>query len=64
MMEPEWMQFENTGSIIDYLRYKGQVDDVAVSIEEKGKGRSVTENGTYHSADGYGAFSSSGGGIR
>ena len=63
MIEPEWMKFESTGSITDYLSYKGCVDDLATSsvIKQEEKGRSVAEYGTDHSADGYGAISGTGG---
>ncbi len=64
-MEPEWMKFESTGSIGDYLSYKGHMDDVVTSsVEQEGKGRGVVENGAYHSADGHGVISSPGGRIR
>ena len=26
MIEPEWMKFESTGSVTDYLSYKGHVE--------------------------------------
>lgn len=65
MIEPEWMKFESTGSVIDYLNYKGHMEGGATSsmIEQEEKGRSVAVYGTDHSADGHGVISSPGGRI-
>lgn len=65
MIEPEWMKFESTGSVTDYLSYKGHVEGGATSsmIEQEKKGRSVAVYGTDHSADGHGVISSPGGRI-
>lgn len=65
MIEPEWMKFESTGSVTDYLRFKGQLTetDAAIRRAQEEKGRSVTEDGTDHSADRHGVIGSSGGRI-
>lgn len=63
MIETEWMKFQSTGSVTDYLNYKGCMEKTATSSmeEQEEKGRSVTEYGTDHSADGHGVISSPGG---
>lgn len=65
MIEPEWMKFESTGSITDYLNYKGHWEDRAVSsvTGQEEKGRSVAGYGADHSADGHGVIRSPGGRI-
>lgn len=65
MIEPEWMKFESTGSVTDYLNYKGHMEGGATAsmIEQEEKGRSVAVYGTDHSADGHGVISSPGGRI-
>ena len=65
MVETEWMKFERTGSITDYLSYKGHIEGAATSsmIEQEERGRSVAGYGTDHSADGHGVISSPGGRI-
>lgn len=68
MIEAEWKRFESTGSIKDYLSYRGHTDGVygdatSSMIEREGRSRSVTEHGADHSADGHGVISSPGGRI-
>ena len=65
MIEPEWMKFESTGRIADYLSYKGHMEGGATSsmIEQEEQGRSVAIYGADHSADGHGIISGSGGRI-
>lgn len=68
MVDQEWMKFESTGSIQDYLSYKGHLDaegiygDATVSMAE-GRSRSVYRDGADHSADGHGVIRSPGGRI-
>ena len=65
MIEPEWMKFESTGRIADYLSYKGHMEGGATSsmIEKEEQGRSVAIYGADHSADGHGIISGPGGRI-
>ena len=65
MIEPEWMKFESTGRIVDYLSYKGHMEGGVTSsmIEQEEQGRSVAIYGTDHSADGHGIISGPGGRI-
>lgn len=64
MIEPEWMKFQSTGSITDYLSYKGYRASAESSMAgQEERGRSVEEYGTDHSADRHGTISSPGGRI-
>ena len=68
MIEQEWMKFESTGSVMDYLSYAGHRDGmckVAVMsvAEHEERNRSVTEHGADHSTDGHGVIRSPGGRI-
>ena len=71
MVEQEWMKFASTGSIQDYLSYKGRQEseglygDATGSLLAGGNGidRSVTGYGADHNADRYGTVGSPGGGI-
>lgn len=62
MEEQEWMKFENTGRITDYLTYKehscGFYTQELMSVAGQAEtGRSVTGHGADHSADGHGIIS-------
>ena len=71
MVEQEWMKFASTGSIQDYLSYKGcrgmeavlggATDSVLAGRETRG--RSVERYGTDHSADGHSVISYPSGGV-
>ena len=68
MIEQEWMKFASTGSVKDYLSYKGhqEAEGDATGSMLAGKnstGRSVNGYGAGHRADGHGIVSSPGGGI-
>ena len=71
MIEQEWMKFASTGSVKDYLNYKGHqgaegIYGDATSSMLAGRnstGRSVNGYGASHRADGYGVVSNPSGGI-
>ena len=71
MVEQEWMKFASTGSIQDYLNYKGCWNPAGVSGDATGFmaadrehiSGSVKEYGADHSADGHGVIGRPGRGI-
>lgn len=71
MVEQEWMKFASTGSIQDYLNYRGRRDSegvtgaatVSMMADREHISGSVKEYGTDHSADGHGVICSPGGRI-
>lgn len=71
MVEQEWMKFVSTGSVQDYLNYRGHQGSegfrgdatLSMASDREHTGGSVRRNGAGHSADGHGAVSNPGGGI-
>lgn len=52
-MDKNWQQFEKTGSISDYLTYRGIFSEIPEK-EEQHKGMGAEEYGNNHSTDGDG----------
>ena len=63
MVEQEWMKFASTGSVQDYLSYRGHKEAWPIAEDRENRGRSVNRYGTEDSADGHGAASNASGGI-
>ncbi|MEG1291500.1 MAG: hypothetical protein RSD28_04295 [Lachnospiraceae bacterium] len=68
MIEQEWMKFEITGCIDDYLQYRCHTNSVygeatSSMTQRETKNRSVTEYGTDHNAHRHGVICSPGGRI-